>query len=160
MTTTVDVPVLSRPNLRVGVYQFARGYYSEAGQAPEYPLLFLPSPFMLSTILARSMSGTKATTGLVEWYCDNPKAQAAIYPEVVRTSKYSRQAIRVNVEKGILEQKGLYFVPNPRFSNTIPKEPVDAEMEDRPFSTAYRLGQWCGQIRSTKSIYTTLGLTV
>lgn len=159
MTTTGDSPGAYAPRLGMGVYEFARGYHSEAGRAPEYPLLFLPSAFMLSSTLAESMSGTRADTGLADWCGDNPIAKAKIYPEVLRTSKFSRHAIRVNVEQGILEQQGHYYVPNPHFSKKVPVEHVDASIVDRPLSTAYRLGQWCGQVNSTQEIYSTLGLT-
>ena len=150
MSTTIESPADSASDLGVGLVEFAQGYESEAGVAPEYPLLYLPSAFMLSASLSQSITRTNAAS-LAKWCGENPAIKKKIYAEVLRVSRYSRHAIRVSLEKGRLKQTGMQFAPVTHGSKSAGRPP-------RSFSAAYRLGEWCGHINSTKTIYSILGL--
>lgn len=159
MTTSVDVYSQTNPAfLGIVVYQFAVGYQKASGSFPDYPLLFLPCPVTLSKGLARTMNGTNATTGLAKWYLQNPEVQISLAGEVRQSVRFSRDAIQFGLLSKVLEVHGSSFAPVENSFKKRPRDQADSLIENRPFTAANRLGQWCGQVHSTKHIFSLLGI--
>lgn len=159
MTTSVDVYSQTNPAfLGIILYQFVIGYKKSSGELPDYSLLFLPCPIILSKGLARTMNGTNATTGLAKWYLQNSDVQINLVNEVKHSVRFSRNAIQFALLSQVLEIRGSTFAPVDNAFKKKPQDPANTTIENRPFAAANRLGQWCGQIQSTKQIFALLGL--
>lgn len=159
MTMSVDVYSQTNPAfLGIVVYQFVIGYEKASGAFPDYPLLFLPCPITLSKGLARTMNGTNATTGLAKWYLQNPEVQIGLASTVKQSVRFSRNAIQFDLLSNVLEVQGSTFAPVDNAFKKKPQDKAGTDIEYRPFTAANRLGQWCGQIQSTKHIFSLLGL--
>lgn len=159
MTTSVDVYSQTNPAfLGIIVYQFVIGYEKASGEFPDYPLLFLPCPITLSKGLARTMNGTNVTTGLAKWYLQNPEVQINLANEVKQSVSFSRSAVQFDLLSKVLEIHGSAFAPVDKAFKKKPQDQNGNAIENRPFTAANRLGQWCGQIQSTKHIFALLGL--
>jgi hypothetical protein len=159
MTTSIDVYSQTNPAfLGIVLYQFVLGYEKASDDYPDYPLLFLPCPIVVSKRLARTMNGTNASTGLAKWYLQSPEVQITLADEVLHTVRFTRRAIQFDLLSKVLEIHDSAIVPVEGAFKKKPMDIANTTIENRPFAAANRFGQWCGQIHSTKRIFALLGL--
>ncbi len=159
MTTSIDVYAQTNPAfLGIILHQFVIGYQKGSAEYPDYPLMFLPCPITLSRKLARTMAGTNASTGLAKWYLRSPEVQIGLAEEVRCSVGFTRRAIEYDLLSSVLDVQNATFLPMDNPFRKKLSDPVGGSIEDRPFTVANRLGQWCGQINSTERIFALLGL--
>ena len=159
MTTSIDVYAQTNPAfLGIILHQFVIGYKKASAEYPDYPLMFLPCPIALSKKLARTMDGTNASTGLAKWYLRSPDVQICLAEEVRCSLGFTRRAIEYDLLSSVLDVQDATFLPMDDPFKKKPSDPVGTSIEDRPFTVANRVGQWCGQINSTERIFALLGL--
>ncbi|MEP3480726.1 MAG: three component ABC system middle component [Fuerstiella sp.] len=159
MTTSVDVYSQTNPAfLGVVLHEFALGYHKASDKYPSYVLMYLPCPIAVSKKLARTMEGTNATTGLAKWYLKSPELQINVVNEVRRSVTFTRRALQYALLSNVFEMRDSTLVPLDGAFKKKPKDPTGRRIEDRPYTAANRLGQWCGQVDSAERIFALLGL--
>lgn len=160
MTSSIDVYAATNPAfLGIVICQFVVGYTKKAARGPEYSLLFLPAAIAASSTLSQTFNGTNAKTGIANWYLSNPIVQTNLIVELQHAIEYSRSAIMfaMQSESLLASENGRIRMDASAFAKKV-VEATNKKMEERPFATAERFGQWCGQIDSARSIFALLGV--
>lgn len=139
------------------LHSFCDGYFSMNGNAVPFPLLLLPIPIILSNDLATSFDGTNVKTGFLSWVKKSPYVTIGLSERIESSYEITRPAIAYATARRVLKiDSNGEFVPN---YDAIGKYANVKELENF-YKNSRRLGQWMGEIRSTKTIYNHLGITL
>jgi hypothetical protein len=153
--TSIDIFAETNPAFcSLILFNFCKGYYNVTKTGAPFPLLFLPMPIVLSNDLSKSFAGTNVNTGFFRWVENNPELLLDLTIRINDSSEFLKPAIEFGVFKRIfkIDDSG----------NLIPVEKSVKKQKnpelDRLFKFSERLGNWIGQVNSTKTIYNQLGL--
>lgn len=158
MNKSVDVFAATNPAfLSLILLSFIEGYNEEAQEGLPFALAILPIPMILSGDLDNTFNGTNIRTGFYAWVKQNPVVVVNLSDRINDSVEYIQPAISYGIAKKIIkfDEKGkLWGIPqntgNFQGSATL----------GRFFKNSKRLGNWVGQIKSTKTIFNHLGLEV
>lgn len=139
------------------LHSFCEGYFGLKGSAIPFPLLLLPIPIILSKDLSSAFDRTNVKTGFLSWVKKNPHITIGLSERIESSFEITRPAIAYAASRRILQldSKG-EFLPN---EGKLEKYEKVNELETF-YKCSKRLGQWMGEIRSTKTIYNHLGITL
>lgn len=139
------------------LHSFCQGYYTVKGKGVTFPLLLLPIPIILSNDLAPSFDGTNVKTGFLSWVKKNPFLTIGLSDRIESAYNIIKPGIAFACSKSILEvnSKGEFFPKDDALKNY-----VNVVELSKLYKNAYRLGQWLGEINSTKTIYNHLGISL
>jgi len=162
LTVTVDVYSITNPAfVGVVIYKFVDGYTKQPGNSdgPEFSLLFLPAPVAISQRIAATLEGTNVRTGLARWYLKNEVVQLTLPRLIRQTTDLSRKAILFALNSGslILQESGT-VICNPAAFAKNPTDQIGTTFAEKTLTVSHRFGQWCGAVRSARSIYSLLGV--
>lgn len=158
MNKSVDVFAATNPAfLSLVLFSFIEGYNDEASEGLPFPLAVLPIPIIVSGDLDNTFNGTNIKTGFYAWIKQNPVVVVNLNERINDSIEYIQPAISFGIAKKIIrfdERGGLWAITQNTgnlHSSTI---------LGRFFKNSKRLGNWIGQIKSTKTIFNHLGLQV
>ena len=138
------------------IFNFCRGFTSETKEGVPFPIVFLVLPVVLSNDLSKSFEGTNVKTGFFKWINSNPEILLGLTTRINESTEFFKPAIKYGLHKKILHiNDSGYLVPIIENIKTSKKTQLDYL-----FKYAERLGNWMGQINSTKTIYNYLGIQV
>jgi hypothetical protein len=138
------------------LFKFCQGYYNETKEGVPFPLVLLPLPIILSNDLSKSFEHTIATTGFFRWIEKNPEILIDLSKRINDSSEFIKPAIEFGLYKKIIQVDNSGFLTPIKSSINNRKKP---EL-DYLFKYAERLGNWIGQVNSTKTIYNHLGIHI
>lgn len=153
--TCIDVFAETNPAFcSLIIFKFCNGYFKATKVGVPFPLLFLPLPIILSNDIAGSFEGTNSKTGFFRWIENNPGILLDLTNRINGSNAFLKPSIEFGIFKNIftIDSLGL-LVPVEKGVNNRKK----TELE-KLFKTADRLGNWIGQVNSTKTIFNYLGL--
>ncbi|WP_298511029.1 three component ABC system middle component [uncultured Kordia sp.] len=136
------------------IFNFCKGYHSEAKLGVPFPLLILPLPLVLSYEIEKTFRGTNIKTGFFRWIENNPEIQLNLTSRINESNEFLKPAIEFAIFKKTLhlDSSGLLI---PIEKNVGKNKSLELESL---FKSADRLGKWLGQVNSIKTIYNHLGL--
>lgn len=158
MNKSVDVFAATNPAfLSLILLSFIEGYNEEAKGGLPFALAILPIPIILSGDLDITFEGTNIRTGFYSWVKQNPAIVVNLNNRINDSIEYIRPAISYGVARKTIkfdERGKLWGIPQ----NTA--NFYSSATLSRLFKNSKRLGNWIGQIKSTKTIFNHLGLEV
>lgn len=160
--TASDIYSFTNPALcSLILWSFVQGFEQENKNGCEVPLIFLPLPIILSGSTRAEFFGTNVKTGLLAWIARKPKVLINIGEKIEKVSKVTREALIFGCSNGIFSisdngniQSGIGNIKHSGFNNL-----TSSELKEM-FSVAKRLGAWCGQMKSTTTIFYSMGITI
>ena len=153
--TSIDIFAETNPAFcSLIIFNFCKGYFNETKFGVPFPLTILPLPLILSNDLSKSFDGTNVKTGFFRWIENNPEILLDLNIRINESSEFLKPAIKFGVFKRIFEidNSGLLLPVEKSIKN---RKKIEL---DNLFKYADRLGNWIGQVNSTKTIYNHLGL--
>ncbi|MCM0626615.1 DUF6521 family protein [Lysinibacillus sp. OL1_EC] len=147
------------------LWHFLKGYEEVSTEGCELPILFLPIPIVLSKSNREAFIGTNTSTGLLTWLTREPQVLINIAERIESTNNITRESIIFGIGNDIISinnhgkfyqnNKGIVQKRLKIFLNTPPGEDLK-----EIFSVSKKLGNWCGQMNSSKIILNIMGLTL
>ena len=153
--TSIDIFAATNPAFcSLIIFNFCKGYFNETKIGVPFPLLILPLPIILSNDLAKSFDGTNVKTGFFRWVENNPEILLDLTIRINESNEFLKPAIEFGVFKRIFQiDSSGFLIP---VENSVKKR--NKPKLEKLFKYADRLGNWIGQVNSTKTIYNHLGL--
>lgn len=142
------------------LFNFCKGYNSEASEGVGFPLILLPLPIVLSGNLESSFVNTRVDTGFFSWIDRNPTILLNLPERIQDTLAITRNALEFGVSKSILRVADTGKIQSDAKGLAKKKFPSSSSKVGRAYTNAYRFGQWLGQIHSVTTIYNHLGLEI
>lgn len=142
------------------LFNFCKGYNSEASDGLGFPLILLPLPIVLSGDLESSFANTRVDTGFFSWIDRNPSILLNLPDRIQDTLTITRNAVEFGISKSILRVADTGKIQPEEKGLSKKKFPQSSSKVGRAYTNAYRFGQWLGQINSVTTIYNHLGLEI
>ncbi|WP_207428965.1 three component ABC system middle component [Pedobacter sp. SYSU D00535] len=158
MNKSIDVFAATNPAfLSLVLLSFIEGYNEEAGAGLPFPLAILPIPIVLSGDLDPTFDGTNIRTGFYSWVKQNPGIVVNLNNRINDSIEYIQPAISYGVARKIIkiDDKGSLWGLSQNTANIYGSSKLGPF-----FKKSKRLGNWIGQIKSTKTVFNLLGLEV
>jgi len=158
MNKSVDVFAATNPAfLCLVLFSFTEGYNEEANEGLPFALAVLPIPVIVSGDLDNTFNGTNIRTGFYAWVKQNPVVVVNLNERINDSLEYIQSAISFGVAKKIIrfDEKGKLWAITQNTGNLQGSPTLG-----RFFKNSKRMGNWIGQIKSTKTIFNHLGLEV
>ena len=164
----IDVYAMTNPALcGLVVSAFAAGAQEVDAAGPEFPLLFLPVPIVLSRELLDRFRQTNRATGLFEWLARHPAVTVSFAERMSATVTYSRRGMLFAARYGLAEwrdggrlsltEDGQRAVRAATASSgPAPRGAVIADA----VRAARRLGAWVAEVRSAATVLHAFGVAV
>lgn len=147
------------------LWHFLKGYEEVSKEGCEFPILFLPIPIVLSKNNREAFIGTNTSTGLLTWLTREPQVLINIAERIESTNHITRGAVIFGSGNNIItfNNNGHFFSENKgivqRRLNIFLNTSVGEDLKEI-FLVSKKLGNWCGQINSSKIILNVMGLTL
>ncbi len=142
------------------LFNFCKGYKSEASDGVDFPLILLPLPIVLSGDLESSFVNTRVDTGFFSWIDRNPTILLSLADRIQDTLTITRNAVEFGVSKSILRVADTGKIKSDDNGLSKKKFPLSSSKMGRAYINSLRFGQWLGQINSATTIYNHLGLEI
>ncbi|WP_347549023.1 three component ABC system middle component [Pseudalkalibacillus hwajinpoensis] len=144
------------------LWSFLNGFEKVKKDGCELPILFLPLPLILSKSIRNNFSGSNTTTGLLTWIARNPSVLINVGQRIEVTQDITKEAILFGVPNKIFSfnDEGLIFSNKSGIKVSKVYSVDHVEEGNEMLLTARRLGGWCGQLESTKTIFNVLGVSL
>lgn len=154
---TVDLFAMSNPVLcGLILWAFSKGYTNITKCGYNYPLLYLPIPFVLSKSISTTLKGTNKKTGLFEWLSRNPDIPLYIQDIVLNTRNITIDAISISLRHQLItiDQNNNVTPGIKKLTHAInPKSEIQVLLKN-----SVLFGTWMGQINSTRLVLQSLGI--
>jgi hypothetical protein len=119
-------------------------------------LVVLPLPIILSNDLAPTFEHTKANTGFFRWIQNNPEILLELSERINESSEFLNPAIEFAVYRKIIQITNLGTLLAVQENISTAKSQGLSDL----FKRANKLGNWMGQVNSSKTIFNYLGIQV
>lgn len=139
---------------------FVNAYISISAEAPEVPTVYLALPVALSSDLEETFKGTNKKTSLLEWLERSPQVQIGLAERLNASLGIVSEAIRFACFTRVLtlDEFGRLGLGDLKLKKNAVK--ALSEKPARVIKRAERLGYWFATVRSTRSVFDIVGLTV
>lgn len=157
INSSIDVFAETNPAFcSIVVYNFCLGYSKLNKDGVPFPLVILLLPIILSNDLLPSFDGTNVNTGFFRWIENNPEVLLELSKRINESNEIFLPSINYGLSKRIFQisNEGL-LIPIEKSIRSTSKYELKYI-----FRNAERLGNWFGQVNSTKTIYNHLGLKI
>lgn len=141
------------------LHAFASGYSDQpASEAPEFPLVFLVLPLLLSVNGLNSFDGTNANTGFFGWLDRRPEIAVSLPAGVKAGMPYTRAALRFAVRHRLIQVDGYHVAA---LSRPPWRKPPWTASDERGqiIRCARRFGTWLSRVPNTATVFHSLGIT-
>lgn len=158
MNKSIDVFAATNPAfLSLVLLGYIEGYVEEAGNGLPFSLAILPIPIVLSGDLDSTFDGTNIRTGFYSWVKQNPQISLNLNARINDSIDYIRPAISYGVARKIIvfDGSGKLLGLSKNTGNFYGSASLG-----KYFKNSKRLGNWIGQIKSTKTVFNYLGLEI
>lgn len=158
MNKSIDVFAATNPAfLSLVLLSFIEGYNEEAEEGLPFALAILPIPIILSGDLDTTFDGTNIRTGFYSWVKQNPGIVVNLNSRINESIEYIQPAISYGVARKTIkiDNKGRLWGLQQNTANFYTSATLG-----KFFKNSKRLGNWIGQIKSTKTVFNHLGLEV
>ncbi|PRT29283.1 three component ABC system middle component [Bacillus wiedmannii] len=147
------------------IWHFLKGFEEVNEHGCEFPILFLPIPIVLSKNIRKTFQGTNSSTSLLTWLSREPQILLNIARRIETASDITRKGIMFGGANYIVsfDIEGKVHSTNKGLVQKHLKEFLDMYGKDdlkEVFQISKRLGNWCGQLNSTRIILNIMGLTL
>lgn len=157
--TSVDTFANTNPAFCALVLRsFVEGYTQVDSEGVSLPLLLFPLPMVLSTDIATLFAGTNVNTGLLTWVGRYPQVTIELRLRVERSARFSREALFFGLVRralGISEQ-GRIVLDEAGLVKKVKFPP--SQDRGRALANARQLGHWVADVRSTETVYASMGM--
>lgn len=156
---TLDIYAMTNPSFCTTIlWSYILGYTENDHLGCEYPLAFLPIPLLLSKQILKTFDGTNVRTGFMHWILENQNILVDIAKRIELTSDYTRQAILFGTKYDlfVIKSEGRILVEE-RINTSKLKSNYEL---NHLVKISSRLGRWVGEVKSTKEIFYSLGVTL
>ncbi|WP_269411369.1 three component ABC system middle component [Lentibacillus daqui] len=162
MISTDTYSATNPPLCSLILWSFLNGFEEVKKEGCEFPILFLPLPLVLSKPIRNNFDGTNTSTGLLTWISRNPSAIIDIAQRIEVTQDITREAILFGTTNKIFyfDDEGLIFFNKSGIKVSKIYTEEHFEESRKTLTVAKKLGSWCGQLESTKTIYNVLGVSL
>ena len=161
MNETIDIVATTNPAYcSLVLRSFVMAYVDAAESAePEFPLAFFALPAVLSGTVSQTFQGTNSRTGLLNWISRSPEVRLELPSVLKRSVPTVRAALIFGLQTKVFEltPEGRIHLPPGRFQRE-PKDPTKVELTRRHHSLAKSLGTWCGIVRSSSTVFMSIGI--
>lgn len=159
---STDIYALTNPALgAIILYTFLDGYFDEATDGAEMPILYLPMPFVLSSSILGTFSGTNSRTGFLVWVTRNPSITVNLARKIEQTASVTREGLLFGLRYGLIT-----MLSNQKFVSNRENKPSTSRINAlegnirTSLQNARRLGGWLGQLNSTSNAFHSLGISI
>jgi hypothetical protein len=161
MNETIDIIATTNPAYcSLVLRSFVRAYTDTAeGAEPEFPLAFFAVPAVLSGTISRTFAGTNSRTGLLNWINRSPEVRLELPSLLKRSVPLVRATLVFGLQTNVftLTPEGRIHLSANRFQKE-PKDPANVDLTRRHHSLAKSLGAWCGGVRSSSTVFMSIGI--
>lgn len=144
------------------LWSFLNGFEQVKKDGCEFPILFLPLPLILSKTIRNNFEGSNSSTGLLTWISRNPSVLINVNQRIEVTQAITREAILFGASNHIFyfNDEGLIFSNKDgiKVSKIFTEEHFENGKE--MLLTSKKLGNWCGQLEFTNTIFNVLGVSL
>jgi len=144
------------------LWSFLNGFEQTKKDGCELPILFLPLPLIISKTIRNKFDGSNNTTGLLTWVARNPSVLINVGQRIEVTKNITKEAILFGATNEVFNfnDDGLVFSNKKGIKVSKVQSGSHFENDKEMLLTARRLGSWCGQLESTKTIFNVLGVSL
>jgi len=160
MSETIDIIATTNPAYcSLVLKSFVNAYILAAKTEPDFPLAYFAIPTVLSATVSQTFKGTNARTGLLNWINKSPEVRLELPSVLKRAVPIVRATIIFGLQNDVfsLTTDGRIHPQANRFDRNS-KDPRNVAATRRHHSLAKSLGTWCGGVRSSSTVFMSIGI--
>lgn len=165
MTPSIDVFAETNPAFCAFTLRaFSNSFKVDCGEDPSKLLCYLVLPIALSSDLSETFDGTNRTTGFLTWIDRNPSMLVNMERRIQTTLPITRDAIQFGCFAGILGISDEALISaSDLYKKSKKAKQINVNKSNEANSAikrADRLGSWIANVKSIRTTYSALGLSL